>query len=531
MSSLLLLVLGVVLAGLLLANLPKIPGNGLRGAAVAVALVIVLVFAYLGSFRYVGESEIGVVIKNALGPTLPPGQILATDGEMGPQAEILGPGWHSGLWPVIYNVERYPVLQVSEGEVGLIQTTDGRSLPEGEIYAPEWEEASFQKMLDASHFLGQGQGFKGPQASVLTPGKYRLNPKLYQVEMAPAINIEKATVGVVKSNVGELPEHIDPEADAPSLVDRGKRGIWKEPLVPQIYYLNTNALEVTSISTAKKVVRYTKAAGKGEEREIMVRSSDGFTFPVDVRIEYEVLPRNAPLVVVNFGSDGPMLSERLNSAVRAIFRNNAERVKALDYVKERSDQESKSLAMLAEEMAKVGVSVTAVRIGDVGDEKSLGPLLKTQTDREIAIQQQATFQEQQRTAEQQKKLSRTEQEAVEERRLATASYEVQIAGKAKEQRIIEAEAEAEGIRIRSEAQAEAFRVVAREIGQGNAALIEILKVVGDRQIGITPRVMVSGGGGAGDAGDETTALIGTMLDTMLSREAAAGAPRRVGDSE
>ena len=292
-----------------------------------------------------------------------------------------------------------------------------------------------------------------------------------------------------------------------------------------MYYLNTKALEVTVISTAKKVVRFTKAGGAKEEREITVRSSDGFTFPVDVRVEYEIRPADAALVVANFGDDKGVLQDRLNSAVRAIFRNNAETVKALDYVQQRSQQESQSLVMLAQEMEKVGVNVTAVRIGDVGDEATLGLLLKTQTDREIAIQEQMTFQEQQRTAEQNKALTKTQQEAQEEKRLATAAYEVQIAEKDKERQIIAAEAEAEAIRIRAEAQAEAFRVVAAQIGRGNAALVELLKIIGERDIEITPRVMVIGGGSnAGGDHDETTALIGTMLDSMLSRPAAAETP-------
>ena len=126
-------------------------------------------------------------------------------------------------------------------------------------------------------------------------------------------------------------------------------------------------------------------------------------------------------------------------------------------------------------------------------------MLQTQTDREIALQQQVTFQEQQRAAEQRKALTRTEQEAEEERRLATAQYEVQIAQQQKEQRIIAAQAEGERISIEAAAQAEAFRVIAEQIGRGNAAMIELLKIVGERGVQITPRVMVVGDG----AGERT----------------------------
>ncbi len=502
--------LGVAIA--ILVGSSRAPIPGLRVAGAVMALVVFALSVVFSSVRFVGESNVGIIIKNAMGPNLAPGKIIATEGEMGPQAEILPPGWHFGFWPVIYDVANARIIQIQAGQVGLITTTDGQPMPIGDIYAAQWTEEEFQGMLVAEHFLGDGHGFKGPQASVLTPGNYRLNTLLYQIEIVPVTDIEKATVGIVKSNVGTMPDMTDAD-----IVEKGQRGIWRQPLLPQKYYLNTAAFQVTVVSTEAQVVRYTKSAAANEEREITVRSSDGFTFPVDVRVEYEIKPRDAAMIVARFRGDEQRLANRLNSAVRAIFRNNAETVKALDYVQQRSLQESQSLAMLAKEMIKVGVTITAVRIGDVGDEQTLGTLLKTQTDREIARQEQETFQEQQRAAEQKKALTRTEQEAEEERRLATAKYEVMIAGEAKEQRIIEAGAEAEAIRIRAEAQAEAYRVVAEQIGPGNAALLELLKIVGEAGINITPRVMVIGNGnGTGAASAETTALIGTMLDTMLS---------------
>ncbi|MEM6655481.1 MAG: SPFH domain-containing protein, partial [Planctomycetota bacterium] len=354
--------------------------------------------------------------------------------------------------------------------------------------------------------------------------------------------IEKATVGVVKSNVGDRPaakQNDDANGDArvakgrlARLVSRGERGIWREPLKPGQYYLNTDAYQVTIISTRKQVVRYTDATvaqgGQHEESEIIVRTSDGFTFPVDVRVEYEIEPDNAPLLVATVGDDREGLRTVMNSAVRAIFRNNAEGVKALDYVQQRSQQESQSLEMLTAEMSKIGATVTAVRIGDVGDEQTLGPLLKTQTDREIALQEQETFKEQQRAAEQRKELTRTEQEAEEEKRLATAKYGVQISEQDKLRRVIEAEAEAEAVKIKADAQANAYELIAQQIGQGNAALVEVLKVVGENGVSITPRVMVvgqgSGGNAAGGQDAQTTALIGTMLDSMIEKSPNTAPP-------
>jgi uncharacterized membrane protein YqiK len=173
--------------------------------------------------------------------------------------------------------------------------------------------------------------------------------------------------------------------------------------------------------------------------------------------------------------------------------------------------------MLKEELAKYGVTVLAVRIGDIGDEKSLGLLLKTQTDREIALQEQATFEEQQRAAEKQKELTKTTQEAEEEKRLATAQYSVQVAEQEKLKRIIDAQADAERIRVTAEAKALAYKKISEVIGRDNAALIEIMKLVEGGGIRITPEVMV-GGAGAG----MSDALMGTVLRGMLDKEAASG---------
>ena len=77
------------------------------------ALVILFVFILFSSIRHVGEHEIGIVVKH-YGSDLPSGSIIATNNEKGPQAQILGPGWHFWLWPGLYDVEIEPVVEVGE---------------------------------------------------------------------------------------------------------------------------------------------------------------------------------------------------------------------------------------------------------------------------------------------------------------------------------------------------------------------------------------------------------------------------------
>jgi regulator of protease activity HflC (stomatin/prohibitin superfamily) len=517
------MLMGLLLAGALVFGgfQSKVPP--VRIASVVAAVVVLFTAFTLASFRYVREGQVGIVTKNVGFTPLPPGKIIATSGEKGPQASVLSPGWNPGYWPFIYDVENVPMVEIPAGKVGLLTASDGKPLPGDATYAPEWPSGEEKNMAqNGEYFLTTGEGMRGPQTSVLKPGKHRVNPKLFTIKQVPVTTVPKAEVAVVKSNVGD---QVLGEGGR-TLVERGQRGIWRQPLLEGQYYLNTDAYEVTPISTRKKIVHYAargSGAGVDDEREIMVRTSDGFTFPVDVRVEFEIRPHDAPLLVGTVGDDTDGLRSVMNSAVRAIFRNNAENVKALDYVKQRSHQESQSLKMLKDEMSKIGVTITGVRIGDVGNAETLGSLLKTQTDREIALQEQMTFQEQQRAAEQKKLLTKTEQEAEEEKRLATASYEVKIAEQDQKKRVIAAEAEAQAIKIQAQAQADAYQQIAAQIGSSNAALIEVLKIVGERGIEITPRVMVSGSGANGSS--QTTALIGTMLDTMVDRDTPQPATR------
>ena len=477
---------------------------------IILVLVIFLILVFLSIVKIDGD-QVGIVEKKLFGGNLPDGKILAVNEENGVQAQILAPGWHV-KWKWQYNVTKIKMTEIKPGFVGLIYAADGQSLPTGDIYAPEWDEP--EKMLDAEYFLSDGQGYKGPQLSVLTPGRYRINTKLFSIQTVPIVNVEAGYVAVIKSNVGEV-------VDSPDrLVQKGQRGIWDTPLPEGEYYLNTKAYEANLIDIRQVKVSFTSEMEQGEttigqpEEPIEVRSKDGYTFLVDVRITYKIDKENAPGVVATIGDNELLLTKIVSPKVRAIFRNNAGKVKALDYVQNRADQEKQSAEMLKEELAKDGVNFLTVNIGDVGDEKSLGALLKTQTDREIALQEQATFEEQQRAAEKQKALTKTLQEAEEEKRLATAAYSVKIADEEKKKVIIAAQAEAEQIKVTAEAKAEAYRKIAEVIGPSNAALIEVMKLVENGGIQITPEVMVGGSGGSG----MTDALMGTILKGMLQKD-------------
>jgi len=105
-----------------------------------------------------------------------------------------------------------------------------------------------------------------------------------------------------------------------------------------------------------------------------------------------------------------------------------------------------------------------------------------------------------------------------------ATVGVDIAGKRSEQRKKEAEgeayyisetgkAEAEKMRLIGEAQGVAYREQVNALGAQGVAIVETLKVIGEKNVRITPDIMATGGGGAGEGGG-----IGTLLLLNLFKD-------------
>ncbi len=124
----------------------------------------------------IGEGQAGLLIKR-FGPPLPPGRIVALNHEAGYQARMLPPGWHFGYWVWQYKVIRVPLVIVPPGEIALVVANDGAPIPPERILGRQVDCDDFQ---DAEAFIRRG-GEKGRQLGLLTAGKYRINPAMFQV--------------------------------------------------------------------------------------------------------------------------------------------------------------------------------------------------------------------------------------------------------------------------------------------------------------------------------------------------------------
>ncbi|MDX2109834.1 MAG: SPFH domain-containing protein [Verrucomicrobiota bacterium] len=515
----------VVLGMALTVKLPMLA----RYALVVMSPILFILGLAIGSSVVVPPDQTGVIIRH-FGVALPSGDIVAKNGEQGPQAEILGPGWHFGYIPFLYEVELAPVVSVDHGKLGFVTALDGRPLAADETYAPAWPNTA--DMLNPHVFLSKG-GKRGPQISVLTPGVYRYNPRLHKIETIDALVVAPGTVAVIKSNSGTIPVEGDGRAklvNGVPLVERGLRGVWREPLVPGAYYMNTKAYMPTMVKTTQRVYTYqqtvtqtTKTNAGNTDWSVTVRSKDGFSFPIDVRVACAVEASNAPYLVALLGNPDKverdeqedeslevMEARVILPAIRAIFRNVAETMNALEFVNARSQVEKVAIERMRIELAKVNVTCDGVYVGNIHlDANEAGrKLISTQTDREVAVNQQTLYSEQRKAEEARANFVKAQEEAEQQRNLAKATYEVLVKEQGAKARAAEAKGESDYQIITGQGRAQAYEIMAGALGREQVAQLEMLRLVSEGKIQITPQVMVSGDStGSGSL----NALMGTML--------------------
>ncbi len=164
---------------------------------------------------YVGPGEIAVITAKG-GDPLPPGEILAREGQRGVQEKVLGEGRHF-LNPVAYAHQIVSATLIPPGKVGIVTSKVGEELPQGEFLA------------DA--------GQKGIWKQVLGPGKYRLNPVGYQVDIVDAISVPIGYVGVVTSLSGK-------QAAEGQFAGPGEKGVRADVLQPGLYYVNPRQFKI-----------------------------------------------------------------------------------------------------------------------------------------------------------------------------------------------------------------------------------------------------------------------------------------------
>ena len=76
-------------------------------------VVLILLFVILRRILVnVGAREIAIKERRYLGAKMPPGRVVATEGEVGIQADVLKPGLHMIKWPFEKVIRKFPLIEI-----------------------------------------------------------------------------------------------------------------------------------------------------------------------------------------------------------------------------------------------------------------------------------------------------------------------------------------------------------------------------------------------------------------------------------
>ena len=282
------------------------------------------------------------------------------------------------------------VYQMLPDRVGIVTMLDGHPIVAGDLAGPIVEgHESFQK---GQAFIDAG-GCRGLQEEVLLSGSWNLNPWLVQVEQVPLTEIPIGYVGVVVSYVGR--EHLDISGDSfthGDLVEKGRKGVWAEPLLPGKHPINSRVMKVELVPTTNIVLNWAQRteAHHYDERlsSILVRSRDGFSFSLDVSQIIHIGMKNAPRVISRVGSMQNLVDHVLQPTVGNYFRNSAQQVTVLDFLWARSERQKEAFENIKKAIEAYDVECIDTLIGDIAPPAEL---MKTQTDRKIAAELERTY--------------------------------------------------------------------------------------------------------------------------------------------
>jgi uncharacterized membrane protein YqiK len=223
--------------------------------------LIVLLVIVRRIFVNVGAREIAIKERRYVGHKMPPGRVVATEGEVGIQADVLKPGLHLIKWPFEKVVRKVPLIEVGADEMGIIEAVDGEPNPPGQIFAADRAQNAHNLFQDPIAFIKRG-GVKGIQLRTLPPGLWPIHPYLFRVSIAKATMVPQGKVGVVTAADGgpldpgrllgkAITDHRNFQDAEQFIGSGGQKGPQVDILTPGVYRILTQSGSVEGGSEAK----------------------------------------------------------------------------------------------------------------------------------------------------------------------------------------------------------------------------------------------------------------------------------------
>lgn len=371
----------------------------------------------------------------------------------------------------------------------------------------------FQAFLDAG-------GRNGLQHDTLSYGAYVLNPLLVQVELVPMLVVSQGEVAVVKSYLGLPTEDTSGEEfKFGSIVKPGHQGIWSESLRTGKFSLNPRIYGSEIVPTSILTLNWAEANSEAHNLDkqlspISAKSKEAFDFSIDLQVQIHVPDTMAPKVISMVGTIANLVNEVLQSAVGNYFRNKLQTLAATEFIQQRDEVQAQAQEYIHSYLGAYNVETKGVYIQDVVFPQDLVDVL---TQREIAAQETATF-ENQRIA-QEARIALEQQRGVADMQGELAAARVSVDIKTAEADAAVAQAEGEGkvverlgtadaaritavgiaeataVEKKGVAQAEGYKAQREAIGAEQTALVAALHEIGTGGVKITPDFLVGEGAG------------------------------------
>jgi regulator of protease activity HflC (stomatin/prohibitin superfamily) len=492
---------------------------------------------------------------------------LSNHGRKGPQIGILRPGTYR-INTKLFIITKSPAIRLAENTIGIAIAKDGIPLPSGYIIAPkamktDGTEVDHKFFQNGQMFI-DGNGYRGPQLDTLQPGKYYINPLLFDIKAEYVAEVAPGYVAVIRSNVGmqldraqegpktttgegKMGGPIHEDVEKLLITEKNTRGIWREPVAPGKYNLNTVAFTPYLVPTSAVTIDWASEGRIGTEVKgvkmeqakdagvlykfdpLKVTSKDGFQLEVNVRMVIRIQPGNAAYIIARFGSVVNLIDQIVHPLIDSSFRNKAGEKKAIDFFQSRTDLQTAALTHAKENFAEYNVEAQNLLIAYIDIPKEL---LDTQTKKEIANQQQAQYDQEAMAQEKRIAVMEKSSRADKQKDVIDAKLSIDINNDRAEAKVREADGDRRSVILRAQGTKESTILVAdgnsyqsriegdgiaaaynsqkEAIGQQNVAVIKLIQEIAAGKIQIVPQILVEGGQG-NSSGNLFTAWLAQMV--------------------
>jgi uncharacterized membrane protein YqiK len=341
------------------------------------------------------------------------------------------------------------------------------------------------------------------------------------------------------------------------LVESGCRGVWRDPLMPGKYAFNTYAGKIELVPTTNFVLMW-KSGESGSSfdnnlREITLITKDAFEPQLPLSVVVHIDYRKAPLVVQRFGDIKRLVDQTLDPMVSAYFKNIGQTKTLIQLIQNRADIQQLASVEMMERFAAYNLELQEVLIGTPHGSSGnpsgarIDTLLNQLRDRQVAIEQVATFELQEQSAVKERSLREARAKTDIQAELTNSVIHIEIKKNVGDANVVEAtkranvigiDADAERRRLTAEgdgrasaiaavgkAEAEAIEAKSTAL-TGEGARLQLINTLGsqfadairDGHIAIVPKISLGGG----DAGGNGLSSLIQLASSLLAERADAG---------